>query len=59
MGDDVNLCPVDGQVVGHEVGVVVVECDEGIDVGGALTEDLPRGFVVWRGELFEEEVLAG
>ncbi len=46
VADDVDFLAVDAQVVGHVVGVVVVERGEGADFGGALAEQLTGLLVV-------------
>ncbi|MEM6656032.1 MAG: hypothetical protein AAF596_09535, partial [Planctomycetota bacterium] len=58
MRHDVHLRPVDGQVLGHHVGVVAVERRERRHLRRPFAEQIASLGVVRLGEFFEEDVLA-
>jgi hypothetical protein len=58
VGDDVDPRAVDAEVVGHEASVVIVERDERVNVGGALSQDRTGLIVIRVRQFLEEDVLA-
>ena len=53
-----RLAAIDGQIVGHEVGVVAIEGDKGIDRRGSLAQQRSRLLIIWRHQLFEKQIFA-